>query len=385
MRPWWLDVGRPPKWLIAWWIISIPAQVWALFWFLDSGKFGMFLGYFGLLAVLGPQFAWIASRKRSGQSMHCRGCEYEFAYGADAGVAHPANCPECGRVWSSDLRRGRIVGSRHWIAFWSVLAIAGILAVSYGVLNHSFLSALPTDVLIESVVRGDGPWFRWQRHWDEIRRRTLNQNQTDRLAQFVVQRMNLAESSSEYSRWLASEFRAGKISASLQNEYFQKRFRGQLRVTRAPYDEIARIELNIVDSDRDGFGPVVLVVDRVWIGPSGQSVAFGDGWRKTFVAKKDWHTKAFNFVEAPSFTDMRSLVAYAPLEAFVPHESKDVPPSKPKVRAVVWAFLHSGGRLSSGILPSDLIKNPSLDPTAQLVRSFEIETEFDLSELPGTH
>lgn len=179
-------------------------------WFIVPAMFGMTLA--------GAGFA-----RRSGDSLHCPHCEYEFKFGNPDDA--PARCPECGKAWLGLLKKGRRLRSRKLIAIGVSLAIGSFVILNPIFYMTALAPHLPTPALFACLYLAPDSSFRV---WDELGMRPLDERWVRVLSDRLIGLRSADQHNNSPSRWFEKLNAAGKIPADVLERYYSEGFRGRL-------------------------------------------------------------------------------------------------------------------------------------------------------------
>lgn len=358
-------------------------------WYSKFGLGGLAFGYLGLFAAIGPMMISRALRHRSGDSLHCPRCDYEAATSEASLDKVPEWCPECGFGWEHFLVRGRIKPSSKRAMLWAFVTMTGILIGATGLANsiERLVKFVPTFMLVESVVRGDGKGgplssLDFIKQWQELATRTLSSQQSERLATMLVERVGKSPIDIFQSLWLKQAFGAKTLPVALLDKYLERRITSEA-ILAPPAENGDRVfVLRVVDHDDPGFGTFFTVLAECRIEPSGVLLATNAGWyrpRMMFPRTDEDNRQSF-IATGPSIGAPRPSLRI-PIPAKVLAEARER--GDAVIRAKVWIFFSPGVFVGSRVAPADLIANPALDARARLFRTVELEARLESGSPPA--
>ena len=186
------------------------SETFSVIWFILPFSFGINLA--------GHSFT-----RRVGHSLHCPGCEYEFAFADDPHP--PVRCPECGSGWLGLLRKGRKIRSVPLMALGAAIAIIGGLLLSPFLWLPSAAPYLPTPVLYAALYAAPRPAYS---AWDELALRPLHQQAINTMVRRVLTDRATQTMPSPSTQWFATMMKAGKISPEVQERFFREGWLAEL-------------------------------------------------------------------------------------------------------------------------------------------------------------
>lgn len=204
------------RWLLfAWiWLVLVVVAAFGVWGF---AALALLQFSWGVLVPAGTTLIGAGVMRRVGESVHCAGCEYEYA--ADG----PERCPECGSLWH---RRGGTVKGRRERSLALICSGVGVLALSLlMMLQPTFgLSAaplLPTRVLIADASAGQSGLARHrQSSWAELISRTLSAEEREELARGLLDlRLRAVGLETGPNQWLETEVLNQTIGAALRERF----------------------------------------------------------------------------------------------------------------------------------------------------------------------
>lgn len=177
-----------------------------------------------MIGVALIQSGWM---RRSGDSLHCPACEYEFNFPNPDDA--PNRCPECGSGWLGLLKKGRKHKSNRLIA-WGVgvclLTLLGGIASQPIFYLPSLAPRLPTPVLYSILYLAPRGGFQ---AWNELARRPLTDEWTQTMARRLLTERREANWSPPGDDWFVAGIAAGTISQPLVEQYYRESHRAELR------------------------------------------------------------------------------------------------------------------------------------------------------------
>lgn len=359
-------------------------------WYWKFGLGGLAFGYLGVLAAIGPMQISRALRNRSGDSLHCPRCDYEAVSG-DALFDHvPEWCPECGFGWEHFLVRGRKKPSLRRVMLWAFASLIGILIGVNGLVNNTgrLVKFVPSFMLVESVVRGDGPGgtlssLDFINQWQELATRTLSARQSERLATMLVERVGKSPLNVFQSNWLKQAFGTNTLPTSLLDKYLERRITSE-SILAPPNENGDRVfVVRIIDHDDHGYGTFFPVLAECRIEPLGTLLATNAGWYRPKITfpRTEKDNEQFFHLTMP-------LIAISRPSLLIPIPAKILSEARERgdavIRAKVWLFFSPGAFVGSRVAPADLVANPALDARARLFRTIELEARIE-SDTPRTN
>lgn len=176
------------------------------------------LSFLGLVPNIAPMFGaailMLAFRPRTGDSLHCARCGYDYIRGHDA----PDLCPECGAGWLAfhGLVRGKRPRFRWWLAGAGVVTMAMPFVLLQN--QSATIRFAPTTLLITRI--GDPQNFFPDQDLKALSSRSLSQRQVRTLAEALLRkrpiRTILARSE---DAWFESGIASGSLPQDLIDRY----------------------------------------------------------------------------------------------------------------------------------------------------------------------
>lgn len=338
-----------------------------------------------MLPLLVPWALLFELARRSGDSLHCPRCDYEFSYGENASTDHPPQCPECGSAWLDQLVKGRKSPSRWRVWVYSASLVGGLLVLTAAATRErAWMTAyVPTAVLLHHIASAPEIGAKEiEPVWMELAQRTLDPGTEAALVSKIVDSVRgkrRGPASAGLRQWFEGVIQTGRVPQAVVDRYLENRVSATLDLT-SPIDGEAEVLLRVIDHDWEGYGKLKPVLARCWIEPSGVELAAKDGWygaRFRFPSSDKLRSPFMMTapIIAPTHPSIRIPV---PRALVTPQRSKPQGPNKTneqagKVRATVWLFWSPQNVGSSRVPPEALVADPTLDPSLQLIRTIELE------------
>lgn len=164
--------------------------------------------------------------RRVGESRHCPSCDYEL--GCDPAIA-PTVCPECATAWRDRWVTGARTRSVPLAATGAVLCFIGAspFLMKLGGLAAGAMTLTPNALLITTAATD--PWGNNKATWAEVGRRTLSQDETDRLA---TKLLNLRRAEGYLhgppAAWMEAAAASATLSPPLLQRYYDEWFEAEI-------------------------------------------------------------------------------------------------------------------------------------------------------------
>jgi hypothetical protein len=341
-----------------------------------------------MLPLLVPWLLLFEMQRRRGESLHCPRCDYEFDYGVDPSVGHPANCPECGAAWLDQLVKGRKAPSQWRLWVYTASMFCGLLVlITAASRERSWVTAYaPTGVLLHHLASVPAIGAREvDAVWAELANRTLDPSTEAALVNQIVDSVRgsrLGPASAAMHRWFEGVIQTGRVPQTVVDRYLENRVSATLEL-RSPTDGAAEVLLRVIDHDWEGYGKLKPVLVRCWIEPSGAELAAKDGWYgASFRFPSSDKLRSPFVMTAPIIEPTHpSIRIPLPRDLMMPQGSNKKNEHAGKVRATVWLFWSPQNVGSSRVPPGALVADPTLDLSLQLIRTIELEVSLP-SETP---
>lgn len=329
-----------------------------------------------MLPVLVPLLIYRENRLRSGDSLHCPSCDYEFMYGSDAAQPHAERCPECGTEWQDKWIKGRRGGSVIRMRVFLVCGVVGLMVAGVNASRSLTVGArfTPTWLLVHHLLKDEERRsYRFDAMWTELASRSVDATSEAALVDAGIaslRRDSRGFTSRAMESWMTGVLSSGRLPSRTLARYLDERVTSSLTVESGKDGSLDAV-LRVIDHDDGGYGDMRLVLARCWIEPSGTDLAIQDGWYgAAFMAANAPEPRDTTLMALPNIADTNPSFR-VPL----PIGATANPQQVQRVRATVWLFWSPGRFIVSRIAPEDLVADPTLDPSIELIRTVELTAD----------
>ncbi len=189
------------------------------------------------LLPIGAVFLVLGERRlRSGESLHCPKCDYEFAHAADAAQPHAERCPECGFAWRDAWVKGRRGGSSARLKVFFVCGLIGLFVAGVNASRSMAFGArlTPTWFLVHNLQQAqDRRSFRFDDAWAELATRSLDAKTEAELVDLLIDSLRdetRGFTSRALEAWFSGVLASGRIPAETIARYLDQRVTSSLSV-----------------------------------------------------------------------------------------------------------------------------------------------------------